>query len=72
MGVGYFYGGDLSVIPAEDQSPLLTDSHAPETFEIAGKGFEPVASSIPLFDENRFFSVAERDFAGSVRKNKWN
>jgi hypothetical protein len=26
MVVGYFYGGDLSVIPTEDQSPLLIDS----------------------------------------------
>jgi hypothetical protein len=43
MVVDDFRGGDLSVIPTEDQVPLLIDSHAAETFEIAGKGIEPVA-----------------------------
>ena len=43
MVVGDFYGGDLPVIPTEDQAPLLIDSHAPETLEITGKDFEPVA-----------------------------
>jgi len=51
MVVGYFHGGTLSVIPTEDQAPLLIDSHAPETFEIAGKGFEPVAWRYPQIRE---------------------
>jgi len=46
MVAGDFYGGDLSVIPTEDQAPLLIDSHTPDTFEIAGKGFEPVLGGI--------------------------
>ncbi len=43
MIVGNFHIGRFPVIPSEDQAPLLIDSHAPETLEIAGKGFEPVA-----------------------------
>jgi hypothetical protein len=43
MVVGNFHSGRPSVIPTENQAPLLIDSHAPETLEIAGEGFEPVA-----------------------------
>ena len=43
MVVGNFNIGRLPVIPTENQAPLLIDSHAPETLEIAGEGFEPVA-----------------------------
>jgi hypothetical protein len=43
MVVGDFYIGRFSVIPTENQAPLLIDSHAPETLEIAGEGFEPIA-----------------------------
>ncbi len=43
MVVGDFNIGRLPVIPSEDQAPLLIDSNAPETLEIAGEGFEPVA-----------------------------
>ena len=43
MVVGDFHIGRLSVIPSENQAPLLIDSHTPETLEIAREGFEPVA-----------------------------
>jgi hypothetical protein len=43
MVVGDFHIGRLPVIPTENQAPLLIDSHAPETLEIAGEGFEAVA-----------------------------
>ncbi len=43
MVVGDFHIRRLAVIPTENQAPLLIDSHAPEAFEIAGKGFQPVA-----------------------------
>ena len=43
MVVGDFYFGRFSVIPTKNQAPLLIDSHAPETLEIAGEGFEPIA-----------------------------
>jgi hypothetical protein len=36
MVVGDFHIGRLSVIPTENQTPLLIDSHASETLEIAG------------------------------------
>ena len=42
MGIGDFYIGGLPVIPTEDQAPLLIDSHAPGTLEIAIEGFEPI------------------------------
>ena len=43
MVVGDSHGGRFSVIPTEYQAPLLVDSHAPETLEIAGEGFQAVA-----------------------------
>ena len=43
MVIGDFHSRRLSVIPTEYQPPLLIDSHAPETLEIAGKGFQTVA-----------------------------
>jgi hypothetical protein len=43
MVVGYFHVRRLSVIPTENQAPLLIDSHAPEAFEITGEGLQPVA-----------------------------
>ena len=43
MVVSDFYFGRFSVIPTKNQAPLLIDSHAPETLEIAGEGFEPIA-----------------------------
>ncbi len=43
MVVSDFYIGRLSVIPSENQASLLMDPHAPETLEIAGKGFKSVA-----------------------------
>jgi hypothetical protein len=36
MVVDDFHSGRLSVIPAENQAPLLIDSDAPLTLEIAG------------------------------------
>ena len=43
MVVEVFHIGRLPVIPTENQASLLIDSHAPETLEIAGEGFESVA-----------------------------
>jgi hypothetical protein len=43
MVVSDFHIGRLSVIPSENQAPLLIDLYAPETLEIAGEGFEWVA-----------------------------
>ena len=43
MVVGDFHIGRLPVIPTENQAPLLIDSHAPETPEIAGEGLEAIA-----------------------------
>jgi hypothetical protein len=43
MVVGDFHIGRLPGIPTENQAPLLIDSHAPETLEIAGEGFESIA-----------------------------
>jgi hypothetical protein len=43
MVVNEFYIGRLPVIRSENQASLLVDPHAPETLEIAGKGFESVA-----------------------------
>jgi hypothetical protein len=43
MIVGDSHIGRLPIIPSENQAPLLIDSDAPQTVEIAGEGFEPVA-----------------------------
>jgi len=47
MVVCDFHIGRFSVIPTENQAPLLVDSHAPETLEIAGKGFQTIAGRNP-------------------------
>lgn len=47
MVVGDFDFRRLAVIPTENQAPLLIDSHAPEAFQIARKGFQPVAGREP-------------------------
>ncbi len=43
MVVGDFHIGRFPVIPTENQAQLLIDPHAPESPEIAGEGFEPIA-----------------------------
>lgn len=43
MVVSDFYIGRLSAIPTEHQAPLLIDSDAAKTLELAGKGFQTVA-----------------------------
>jgi hypothetical protein len=35
--------GGVSIIPSENQPPLLIDSHAPESVQITGKHFQSVA-----------------------------
>ena len=52
MVVGNFHFGRFSVIPTKNQAPLLIDSHAPETFEIAGERFEPIAGWNPQIRQN--------------------
>lgn len=47
MVVGDFNVGRLPVVPTENQAPLLIDSHAPETVEIAEEGFQAVAGRYP-------------------------
>lgn len=51
MVIGDLHIGRLAVIPTEHQAPLLIDSHAPQTFEIAAKRFEPVAWRDPQIGE---------------------
>jgi hypothetical protein len=65
MVVGDFHVGRLPVIPTENQAPLLIDSHAPETLEIAGEGFEPVAGWDSQILQN-FGGVFRVSFSGQV------
>jgi hypothetical protein len=52
MVVGDFHVGRFSVIPPENQAPLLIDSHTPEALEVAGKSFQAVAGREPQIGES--------------------